>query len=190
MCAVVLVLATLAPDASAEQTPSALVEDFHAVLIRVMKAEAGFDDRHADLMNGVAMLFDLPTVARISVGSTWKELSDPQRQEYILVLHDLVAATYADRFVRYNNQTFVTGEVVDGKAGAIVKTNLLRSDGPAVSLDYYFRNGLVFDVVADGVSDLSLRRVDYNSIIKTEGFPSLLQRLRANTAAYRAADED
>ena len=45
-------------------------------------------------------------------------------------------------------------------------------------------SGRVFNVVADGVSDLSLRRADYNSIIKREGYDALIQQVEANIVEY------
>ena len=57
----------------------------------------------------------------------------------------------------------------------MVKTQLVRANGERVNLDYYFNAGSVFNVVADGVSDLSLRRADYNSIIKQEGYDALIR---------------
>ncbi|MCZ6708912.1 MAG: ABC transporter substrate-binding protein, partial [Gammaproteobacteria bacterium] len=74
--------------------------------------------------------------------------------------------------------------------GWVVKTELEKSDGERVNLDYYFRGGKVFNVVADGVSDLSLRRADYNSIIKTEGYDRLLSHIRQNIAKRKAGDAD
>ena len=66
----------------------------------------------------------------------------------------------------------------------MVKTELVRSSGDKVTLDYYFRDAGVFNVVADGVSDLSLRRADYNSIVKSDGYAALLEHLRSKIADY------
>ena len=65
-----------------------------------------------------------------------------------------------------------------------MKTEMVRANKEIVRLDYYFLNGGVFNVVADGVSDLSLRRADYNSIIKSEGFLALLSHLRQKIDVY------
>ena len=47
----------------------------------------------------------------------------------------------------------------------------------------------MFNVVADGVSDLSVRRADYNSIVKSEGYAALLERMRDNIAELSKLDE-
>jgi len=46
-------------------------------------------------------------------------------------------------------------------------------------------DGRIFNVIADGVSDLSLRRADYNSIIKNEGYVQLTVYVRAKLTQAR-----
>jgi len=94
----------------------------------------------------------------------------------------LIAATYADRFDSFDGQRFERLESLAGRRGWVVKTQLVRANGERVNLDYYFNAGSVFNVVADGVSDLSLRRADYNSIIKQEGYDALIRDIRENIA--------
>ena len=52
-------------------------------------------------------------------------------------------------------------------------------------LDYFFSDGKVFNVAADGVSDLSLRRADYNSVLKSEGFDALMAHLEQQLRELR-----
>ncbi len=170
------------------QTPdqaAAKVTDFHAQLERTMRSNADFDGRVALLAPAINELLDVATIARISLGRTWRDLEQADRDEFTRLLRDLIAATYADRFDNYNNQQFVTGEAVSAKGGILVKTQLLRQSGEPVRLDYYFRHGLVFNIVADGVSDLSLRRSDYAAILKSAGFNTLLQNIRDKIAVAR-----
>ena len=74
------------------------------------------------------------------------------------------------------------------RTGDVVRTRLLREAEADVTLDYFLRAGRVFNVVADGVSDLSLRRADYSSIIKTEGFAALLTHIQRKIDEAREAD--
>jgi phospholipid transport system substrate-binding protein len=67
----------------------------------------------------------------------------------------------------------------------VVRTRLRRDAAADVALDYFLRDDKVFNVVADGVSDLSLRRADYNSIIKSEGYERLLEHIRDKISAAR-----
>ena len=132
--------------------------------------------------------FDITRIAAVSLGRTWRDLTDTQQTEFVSLLSELVVATYADRFDGYSGQQFVTDEVRAVRTGDVVRTRLLREAEADVTLDYFLRAGRVFNVVADGVSDLSLRRADYSSIIKTEGFAALLTHIQRKIDEAREAD--
>lgn len=161
-------------DADAHQTS---VEGFHQVLIDVMQMPDQAS-REGALSATITTLFDITRIASISLGRTWRSMPEEQQEAFIALLSELIVATYADRFDRYNQQRFETHAVVPVKSGFVVQTYLHRLDDDAVTLDYFMRDGRVFNVVADGVSDLSLRRADYNSIVKTQGYEALLAHMR------------
>ncbi len=161
-----------------DSDPVHRVESFHHALLGVMRSGADFDTRFQALGPAVEGLFDIPTIARVSLGRTWRSLDAESQAEFTELLRRLILATYANRFHSFNNQSFHTIAAEQVGRGWVVKTELRRTNGERVALDYYFREAGVFNVVADGVSDLSLRRADYNSILKTDGFGSLLAHLR------------
>ena len=165
------------------------VDRFHDVLLDAMRTSA-FDARLALLEPAVADFFDVHTIARISVGASWRSLPEAQRTAFVELLERLIVATYADRFDSYGGQRFERLDAVAAGAGVVIKSQLVRANGEAVNLDYYFRGGKAFNVVADGVSDLSLRRADYASIIRKKGFAALVEHLKANIAETGAAAPD
>ncbi|MCY3793828.1 MAG: ABC transporter substrate-binding protein [Gammaproteobacteria bacterium] len=173
--------------AATDEAPATSVGRFHALLIEAMRT-GGFDRRAALLEPAVAEFFDLGTVARISVGPSWRGLSEERRSAFVALMHRLVTATYADRFDSYSGQSFVQVETVAASTGPVVKTALNRTNDEPVNLDYYFRSGKVFNVVADGVSDLSLRRADYAGIIRESGFDGLVADIEASIAELGTGD--
>jgi len=180
---------TAGEKATLEQTAAqpgagSVVEQFHVALITAMKTEH-FDARAQLLGLAVDKAFDIKRIASISVGRTWRTLSEEQRSVFIAVLRDLVVATYADRFSSFSGQRFETEAVKEVRAGTVVDTHLVRADGTKVSLNYALRYGRIFNIVADGVSDLSLRRADYNSIIKRDGFDDLLAHVQEKLRSLR-----
>ena len=172
--------------AATDEAVAASVDRFHGLLIETMRTE-GFDRRAALMEPAVAEFFDLGAVARISVGPNWRGLSEERRSAFVALMHRLVTATYADRFDSYSGQSFVQVETVTASTGPVVKTLLNRASGEPVTLDYYFRGARVFNVVADGVSDLSLRRADYASIIREEGIEGLVIHIEASIAEMGGA---
>lgn len=172
------------------EDPSGRIESFHAALLDAMRSNDAFDVRAAALAPVIAELFDVPTIARISLGRTWKTLDELAQTEFCELLSELITATYTDRFDSYSGQSFHLLSAQPARSGWVVKTELEKSDGDRVALDYYFRDARVFNVVADGVSDLSLRRADYNSIVKAEGYDRLLAHIRDSIKGYQAGEED
>jgi phospholipid transport system substrate-binding protein len=161
------------------------IESFHIALLAAM-AMPEHETREAHLTPIIADTFDLPRIASISLGRTWRDLDQAQRAAFIELLSQLISATYADRFDSFNGQRFSTTGVEQARGGEVVRTELTKSDGDKVSLDYFLRDGRIFNVVADGVSDLSLRRADYSSIIKSEGYAALLERIKEKVELARA----
>ncbi|MGH8605553.1 MAG: ABC transporter substrate-binding protein, partial [Gammaproteobacteria bacterium] len=64
--------------------------------------------------------------------------------------------------------------------------------GEAVRLDYVLQTKsdewLIVNVIADGVSDLSLKRADYTSVLKSKGFDDLITVLNDKIAKYGAGE--
>lgn len=163
------------------------IDDFHAALIQAMRTP-DYAARATALQPVIDASFDITRIAGISLGRTWRDLTDTQQTEFVSLLSELVVATYADRFDGYSGQQFVIDEVRAVRTGHVVRTRLVREAEADVTLDYFLRAGRVFNVVADGVSDLSLRRADYSSIIKTEGFAALLTHIQRTIDEAREAD--
>jgi len=169
--------------------PETRVAQFHQRLLETMQSGSDFPGRFEILAAPVADFFDIATVSRISLGRTWRTLDADSQAQFSALLQHLIVATYADRFDSFDGQSFHTLSTEPASRGWVVRTELERANGERVSLDYYFREDGVFNVVADGVSDLSVRRADYNSIVKSEGYAALLERMRDNIAELSKLDE-
>ena len=176
-----------AAELSQEQA-AAKIDAFHQLLIQAMQTPAR-GDRLAALGPAVAGLFDIPSISRISLGRTWRSLEEAARAGFQDLLRTLIVATYADRFDSYDGQRFDHLGAQPAGRGWVVKTQLVRANGERVNLDYYFNGAAVYNLVADGVSDLSLRRADYNSIIKEKGYDALLRHIEENIAELGGASK-
>ena len=126
--------------------------------------------------------FDIPTMARLSVGPSWANLSEAQRQEIIDSFGRYIAAIYADRFDSYAGQKLqVTGEQPN-PGGVMVKSQIVKANGEPVKVDYVMRrNGegwLISDIYLDGaISEVATRRSEFAAIIRSEGVDGLIAAL-------------
>jgi phospholipid transport system substrate-binding protein len=188
LAATLLMASAAAPQpapSEASQAPAQVVEALHAVLLEVMKnaGQLGYQGRYERLAPALNAAFDLPFMAQKSVGRHWKAAPVEDQEALVDTFTRYSIATYAGRFDHYGGGEFETLGVESSARGTmLVRTRILESDGEEVKLDYRLRNAdgswKILDVYLNGtVSELALRRSEYSSLIKREGFQALLAAL-------------
>ncbi len=173
--------------AEAEQ----LIERLDNTLLSVMKdaKELGYRGRYDILKPVVERTFDFRSITRYSVGRIWKTFDEDQRSELTKKFTLLSVSTYAARFDGYNGEKF---RVVSSKplrrGRLLVRTELTKSDGEVIHMDYVLRKRAgqwrAINVVVNGVSDLSLKRAQYTYILRKKSYDGLIRKLDRKIAAY------
>lgn len=193
LCTVCLILSTPPAQAGNEQAV-AVVENLHGILLENMKTSAskGYQERYDSISPFIEKNFDLELIVKVILSRYWKTFSDEQRTQFVELFKKLTIATYASRFVDYKNEKFVTISVEALKKGRLlVKTEIRSEDEDSVSLDYLMhqRNNqwLIISVVADGVNDLSLKRAEYGTVIKDQGFDALVKQIQDKILQYETS---
>ena len=176
-------LAGPAAYSSGEEAVS-VVNAFHETLTQVMRAsdELGFAGRREQLAPAITKYFDLSFISRVVTGRYWKSMDEMQRQEMTHTFSALTIATYASRFDGYAGETFKIAETRPlKKERHLIRSELVKPDGEVVQIDYVLHqrneNWQIINVIANGVSDLSIKRSDYASVIAASGFEALIGRL-------------
>jgi len=169
---------------------AAIVERLHGTL-HTMMVEAntlGYDGRLTVIEPVLNETFDFATISRIVTGRAWKDLDAGRRENFVRLFGMLSAATYASNFSSYDGERFETLSTEEQRGSLLVKSVLIKRDGERVTLDYVLRKRddvwRIVNVIAQGVSDLSLKRADYTAVIKSEGFDSLIAKLNGKVASY------
>ena len=186
--AIVLLLISSLVSALDDGAARAVVEKLHESLLMAMHggAQLGLKGREEMLAPVIESSFDFESICRIVTGRYWKSASDDQKTRFTSAFKKLSVATYASNFSSFSGEKFQTeGSEADHEA-LIVRTTLRPTEGEPVALNYLLRRSndswRIMNVVAQGVSDLSLKRADYTAVIKTEGFDSLINRLESKSA--------
>jgi len=171
----------------------AIVENLHATLLQVMidADTLGFSGREEKLEPVLKESFDFATISRIVTGKHWKMIDDDERASFVTLFERLSLATYASNFDGFSGEVFETLGVEERRGNLLVKTVIVKGDGDRVSLNYLLRDDdgvwRIVNVIADGVSDLSLKRADYTAVIKSEGFISLITKLNGKIKSYESS---
>ena len=183
--AAMLALIVLAHPASATPASgSETVQGLYDTLLSTMKNGhmLGQSGRFVQLEPVVRRTFDIASMARLSVGSSWATLTEAQRQQVTESFGRYISAIYADRFDSYAGQKLeVTGEQPNG-AGVMVRSQIIKANGEPVKIDYMMRrNGdgwLISDVYLDGaISEVATRRSEFAAILRNDGIDGLVAAL-------------
>ncbi len=183
------ILAILSGGATAASSPSATVAGLNGALLQVMQqAEAlGVVGRYEQLQPVLAQSFHFPVMAKATMGRSWKDLDDANRQAVIQAFAAFSTANYARRFKGFSGERFeILGEAPGQRGTVLVRTHLIKPDGEAVAIDYLTRefdgDWRIIDVLLGGsYSELAAKRSEYGAIVKNEGFATLLRDLRQKT---------
>ena len=177
--------------APAADTAAKVVEILHAELLFVMKQanKLGYAGRYQRLAPTVTVSYDFPYISKVVVGRYWRSFTAEQKSQFIRAFSKLSIATYANRFDGYSGERFKTISGEELKRGhRLVKTVLIKANGEEIELDYIlYKNNdqwRIINVIAEGVSDLSLKRADYTSYLKKNGFEALLKKLNEKIQNY------
>ena len=183
-----------AADPGAESSPRPTVETFHAGLLQIMKEadELGFQGRIDRLGPLMGEVFDLDFMASKTVGRHWRKLSDADKERWREAFTRFTTANYAGRFTGYTGEEFVTvGEEEAARDTRMVLTKIVVPGDEDVQLNYRLmkRDGAwrVIDVYLNGtVSELALRRSEYSTALKREGFEELVGSIETKIADLKA----
>ena len=166
--------------------PTTVVDSLHEVLISVMKdaKTLGYGGRFERLEPVINEFFDIPFMAEKSIGRYWKTLDEENQARLLATFERFTVANYAGRFTGYSGQFFETVKEEASKYGTIlVYSRLVSADGETIQLNYRLRPAKddgwrIIDVLLNGtVSELALRRSEYSSLIRREGFAALMSAL-------------
>ena len=146
-----------------------------------LKQPARSEERRQLLEKVVGGRFDYLEMSRRSLGASWNQLSDKDKQEFVDLFRTLLTNTYADRVETYSGDGVKYLNERTEKEYAEVRTKVL-SGKTEIPMDYRLLNKSndwrVYDVVVDGVSLVNNYRGQFSKILRTSSYPELVDQLR------------
>jgi phospholipid transport system substrate-binding protein len=147
--------------------------------------------RHAAVRKIAENIFDYPDTARRSLGTHWASRTPEEQKEFVAIFADLLDRAYLSKIDVYQGEKVRYGaETMEGDQ-ATVKTALVTPKGTSVPVDYRMHlvggRWLVYDVIIEGVSLVANYRTQFNKIVQTESYASLVQKMRAKQAEPAAS---
>jgi len=137
-------------------------------------------------------IFDYPETARRALGQHWNGRTPDEQREFVQLFADLLDRAYFSKIDRYQGEKVRYGtETINGDEAMVKTTIVTRAGGSEVPVDYRMHQAggrwLVYDVNIEGVSLVSNYRTQFNKIVQTESYASLVQKLRNKDAEPAAS---
>ena len=175
-------------------TPSQVIEGLQKTFTEVLQnaATLGYEGRRQQLAPAIHSVFDLEFMAHAVLGPEWSSLDDKQRARWIESFGDFTIANYAGRLDHWSGQKFQIIKEEEGESDTVfVHTKVIDPAAENVDLSYRMRkvgdDWKVVDIYAKGaVSELALRRSEYATVLKKEGFDSLIATVDRKIAELAA----
>ncbi|MFT7219011.1 MAG: phospholipid transport system substrate-binding protein [Candidatus Azotimanducaceae bacterium] len=193
LCLAGLILPVIgyADDSARALEPAQVVTAFHEQLLNAMKSDDPAQ-RLSITSHAVNAFFRPATIARISLGRNWRALTTSEQDEYATLIAVLISTSYANRFKKFNDQRFTTNVTESLSEDRVRVRTTLTTQTDIVTLDYQLQKledprledqWKIYDIVAGGVSDLSLKRSNYSALFKKGGLAAVIADMNDDIAA-------
>jgi phospholipid transport system substrate-binding protein len=199
---VIVVMLAVAMAAGRDAWAGAPTEQLRTQIERAIKVledpelakESRMPERRAAIRQIANEIFDFTETTRRSLGPHWQARTPQEREEITRLFADLLERSYIGKIEMYSGEKIqFIGDSVDGDQ-ANVRTRLVTRQGTEVPVDYRMHRvgdrWLSYDVVIEGVSLVANYRAQFNKIIQTSGYASLVKRLVAKEQEGVQADRE
>jgi len=156
--------------------------------------ESRMAERRVAIRRVANEIFDFTETTRRSLGPHWQPRTPQEREEITRLFADLLERSYIGKIEMYSGEKIhYAGDTIEGDQ-ATVRTRLVTKQGVEVPVDYRMHRvgdrWLSYDVVIEGVSLVANYRAQFNKIIQTSGYASLVKKLAAKEQEGMQADRE
>lgn len=171
--------------AQAADPAQAPVQALDAGLLQIMKAGkgAGQHGRTATIAPVVDRTFDIALMTRLAVGPAWTTIAPADQASLVAAFRRLTASQYAANFDGWSGEAFALDPKVEARGGdRLVRTTLTAPHGGPTAISYRLRDSgggwRIIDVFyKNSISQLTTRRSDFESVLRSGGAKALVQHL-------------
>jgi phospholipid transport system substrate-binding protein len=179
--------AAAAAQSSSEQ-PSQVIQTAADGLLKALDTDRQTYRKDASKRQALVDQYILPHVdtqfaAQLVLGKYWKTATSQQRDRFINAFYHSMLNNYGVAIVEFTSNTLKVypSRVSPGDQNATVRTEMMRTSGPPISVNYYMhmtpQGWKAWDVVIDGVSYIMSYRQDFQPQIAQQGLDAVINRL-------------
>ena len=166
------------------ERPEDTVRVFEETTINLLKMSntKSREQRFIYTLNQIKNLFDFKTITTIilkeHVGKEDRELET----EFTKQLLNLTARTMVLNYANYSKQKYKTIKSKKNKKRAFIFTEFYLSDSETIPFRFVLKNNQgnwqIINIIASGVSELSVKKIEYQSFLETRTLYDLIQEIK------------
>jgi phospholipid transport system substrate-binding protein len=153
-------------------------------ILREFKGPSRSEARRGEIEQVIRNRVHYEDMAKRSLGSSWAQLGDVERREYVGLFVQLLRDALANRMVEYSGERISYLSERRESGFAEVKTRLV-GDKVDTFIDFRLMNQdgrwLVYDAVMDGSSLVRSYHAQFASIIREASCAQLIERIKEKT---------
>jgi phospholipid transport system substrate-binding protein len=182
-------LAVATPALAGDDTALGFMKERQTELVALIHKGGGAENAKK-IENTFDAILDYDALAQGSLESQWAERTDAERKEFQDTLKKLVQRAYRknlDRTASYD--VSFDGESKQGDGMLVRTTAKSRTNAreEPISIDYIVHKAgpvwRIEDIITEGSSLVKNYRQQFTRIIKKDGFPELMRRMKAKLAS-------
>jgi phospholipid transport system substrate-binding protein len=186
--ALVLLLATTASLAQAQEGPDVLVKSVAEDTLSAIRADkdlqAGNRAKVKQLIEAkLVPHFDTARMTALAMGRNWRVATPEQQKQLIEQFQTLLIRTYSNALTNYrdNKMSYKPLRMNPGETDVVVRTEVTQPGQAPVQIDYSMEKTAdgwkAYDVVVAGVSLVTNYRDEFNDLVKSSGIDGLIKAL-------------
>lgn len=180
--------AAAAAEQGASEQPSQVVDSAANGLLKALDSDRQVYRKNPAKVQALVDQYILPHVdtqfaAQLVLGKYWRTATPQQRERFINAFYHSMLNNYGAAIVEFTSNTLKVypSRANPGDQNATVRTEMMRTSGAPVSVNYYMhmtpQGWKAWDVVIDGVSYIMSYRQDFQPQIAQQGLDSVINRL-------------
>lgn len=166
------------------ERPEDTVRAFEETTINLLKMSntESKEQRFIYTLNQVKNLFDFKTIAKIILSGHLEGENKELEVEFTKQLRNLTARTMVLNYVNYSKQKYKTVKSKKNEKRAFIFTEFYISDNKTIPFRFVLKNNQgnwqIINIIASGVSELSVKKIEYQSFLETKTLFDLIQEIK------------
>ena len=166
------------------ERPEDTVRAFEETTINLLKMSntESKEQRFIYTLNRVKNLFDFKTIAKIILSGHLEGENKELEVEFTKQLRNLTARTMVLNYVNYSKQKYKTVKSKKNEKRAFIFTEFYISDNKTIPFRFVLKNNQgnwqIINIITSGVSELSVKKIEYQSFLETKPLFDLIQEIK------------